>query len=96
MNIDNDLEKLIENLPFFLQEQLNQHNNKNQLIEIVLDLGRRPEARFINGTQYLSQKIISWQDIEYTTKRVSKFSNENRAGIERTLHRISCIRNRQF
>jgi stage III sporulation protein SpoIIIAA len=52
----------------------------------VLDLGRRPEARFI--------KIISWQDIDYTTKRISKFSNENRAGIERTLHRISCIRNR--
>jgi len=96
MNKNNDLEKLIENLPFFLQKQLSQHHNKDQLIEIVLDLGRRPEARFISGTQYLSQKIISWQDIDYITKRVSKFSNENRAGIERTLHRISCIRNRQF
>ena len=62
----------------------------------MLDLGRRPEARFINGPEYLSQKIISWQDIEYMTKRISKFSNENRAGIARTLHRISCIRNRQF
>ena len=96
MNLNDDLEKLIENLPFFLQEQLNQHSNKDQLIEIVLDLGRRPEARFISGPQYLSQKIISWQDIDYTTKRISKFSSENRAGIERTLHRISCIRNRQF
>jgi stage III sporulation protein SpoIIIAA len=96
MNINDDLEKLIENLPFFLQEQLNQHGYKDQLIEIVLDLGRRPEARFISGPEYLSQKIISWQDIDYTTKRVSKFSNENRAGVERTLHRISCIRNRQF
>ena len=96
MNINDDLEKLIENLPFFLQEQLNQRSDKDQLIEIILDLGRRPEARFINGPQYLSQKIISWQDIDYTTKRISKFSNENRAGIERTLHRISCIRNRQF
>ena len=96
MNVNDDLEKLIENLPFFLQEQLNKHNNKDQLIEIVLDLGRRPEARFVSGPQYLSQKIISWQDIDYTTKRISKFSNENRAGIERTLHRISCIRNRQF
>jgi stage III sporulation protein SpoIIIAA len=94
--MNNDLEKLIENLPFFLQEHLSQHNSKNQLIEIVLDLGRRPEARFISGPEYLSQKIISWQDIDYMTKRVSKFSNENRAGIERTLHRISCIRNRQF
>ena len=96
MNINDVLEKLIENLPFFLQEQLNQHNDKDQLIEIVLDLGRRPEARFVSGPQYLSQKIISWQDIDYTTKRISKFSNENRAGIERSLHRISCIRNRQF
>jgi stage III sporulation protein SpoIIIAA len=96
MTVDDDLDKLIENLPFFLQENLNQHNCKNQLIEIVLDLGRRPEARFLSGPEYLSQKIISWQDIDYMTKRISKFSNENRAGIERTLHRISCIRNRQF
>ena len=96
MTINNDLEKLIENLPFFLQDHLNQHPSKDQLIEIVLDLGRRPEARFTTGPEYLSQKIISWQDIDYMTKRISKFSNENRAGIERTLHRISCIRNRQF
>ena len=96
MNVNDDLKKLIENLPLFLQEQLNQVNNKDQLIEIILDLGRRPEARFVNGPQYISQKIISWQDIDYTTKRISHFSNENRAGIERTLHRISCIRNRQF
>ena len=96
MGLNDDLKKLIENLPFFLQEHLNQHAFRDQLIEIVLDLGRRPEARFINGPEYLSQKIISWQDIDYMTKRISKFSNENRAGIERTLHRISCIRNRQF
>jgi stage III sporulation protein SpoIIIAA len=96
MNVKNDLEKLIESLPFFLQEHLTQHPNKDKLVEIVLDLGRRPEARFVNGTEYLSQKIISWQDLDYMTKRISKFSNENRAGIDRTLHRISCIRNRQF
>jgi len=96
MNAKDDLDKLIENLPIFLQEQLNSHPRKDQLIEIVLDLGRRPEARFTTGPEYLSRKIISWQDIDYMTKRVSKFSNENRAGIERTLHRISCIRNRQF
>ena len=96
MNSSDDLEKLIENLPFFLQEHLNQHASKDQLIEIILDLGRRPAARFVTGSEYLSRKIISWQDIDYITKRISKFSNENRAGIERTLHRISCIRNRQF
>lgn len=96
MTIDEDLEKLIDSLPFFIQEHLNDSLSKEKLIEIVMDLGRRPEARFTTGPQYLSQKIVSWQDIDYTTKRISKFSNENRAGIERTLHRISCIRNRQF
>jgi stage III sporulation protein SpoIIIAA len=96
MKANDDLEKLIENLPVFLQAPLNQHPFKDQLIEIVLDLGRRPEARFVTGTEYLSRKMISWQDLDYTIKRVSKFSNENRAGIEKTLHRISCIRNRQF
>ena len=96
MTINDDLEKLIENLPSFIQEYLNRHTYKDELIEIVLDLGRRPEARFKYGPEYLSQKIISWQDIDYITQRVSKFSSENRAGIERTLHRISCIRNRQF
>ena len=93
--IAEDLDKLLENLPFFIQEALIDHPNKDQLIEIVMDLGRRPEARFITGPEYLSQKIISWQDLDYTTKRISKFSDDNRAGIERTLHRISCIRNRQ-
>ncbi len=95
MTIGEDLNKLLSNLPFFIQQTLKAHPKKDQLIEIVMDLGRRPEARFTTGPEYLSQKIISWQDLDYTTKRVSKFSNENRAGIERTLHRISCIRNRQ-
>ena len=94
--MNNDLEKLIEKLPKFFQYYLQTHICKDQLIEIILDLGRRPEARFRKGNEYLSQKIISWQDLDYTTKRISKFTVENRAGIERTLHRISCIRNRQF
>ena len=96
MQFKNDLLKLIEILPFFLQKIVIQHIYKEQLIEIVLDLGRRPEARFISGPQYLSQKLVSWQDLDYLIKQVSKFSNENRAGLDRTLHRISCIRNRQF
>ena len=96
MDSNDDLDKLIENLPFFIQEHLTKHIYRDQILEIVLDLGRRPEGRFIYGPEYLSQKILSWQDIDFVLKRISKFSNENRAGIERTLHRISCIRNRQF
>ena len=95
MTVDEDLDKLLENLPFFIQENLKNHSNKDNLIEIVMDLGRRPEARFHSGPEYLSQKIVSWQDLDYTIKRISKFSDDNRAGIERTLHRVSCIRNRQ-
>lgn len=91
-----DLNKLLEKLPLFVKNQVNQHPKKNKIIEIIIDLGRRPEARFSNGPEYLSQKIISWQDMDYITKRISRFSNENRTGIDLTLHRISCIRNRQF
>ena len=93
---DEDLDKLLENLPLFIKEHVNNHPDKEKIVEIIMDLGRRPEARFTTGPQILSQKMVSWQDIEYTTKRINKFNNENRAGIERTLHRISCIRNRQF
>lgn len=96
MEIETDLKKLIEHFPNFLQDRLIKYTSQDQLVEIVLDLGRRPEARFVQGSKYLSQKIISWQDIDYVTKKLSKFSNENRAGIDRTLHRISCLRNRQF
>merc|ERR1711906_83859 len=94
--IDDDLEKLLNNLPFFIYQYLYNSLNKENLVEIVLDLGRRPEGRFITGVEYLSQKLISWQDIDYVIKRINKFNDKNRAGIERTLHRISCIRNRQF
>ena len=58
MTITEYLNKLFDNLPFFIKEHLNAHLNKEQLIEIVMDLGRRPEARFTTGTEYLSQKII--------------------------------------
>jgi len=58
MNIDDDLEKLINNLPFFIYQNLYISSNKEKLIEIVLDLGRRPEARFTTGPEYLSQKTI--------------------------------------
>ena len=96
MTGDKDLDRLLENLPSFVKNHVNKHPQKEKIIEIIIDLGRRPEARFPTGPEYLSQKIISWQDLDYITKRISKFSNENRAGIELTLHRISCIRNRQF
>ena len=70
MKTDDDLEKLLNNLPFFIYQYLYNSLNKENLVEIVLDLGRRPEGRFITGVEYLSQKLISWQDIDYVIKRI--------------------------
>lgn len=95
MLIADDLDKLLEILPNFVKEPLKQHPNRNNLIEVVMDLGRRPEARFPDNPEYLSQRSISWQDLDYCVKKIGNFSGDNRAGIEKTLHRISSLRNRE-
>ncbi len=69
-------------------------NERGDLLEIVLDLGREPEARFTDGEEILDAVQVTHQDLEYVTERVGDFGDDNRAGIERTLHRISAIRNR--
>ena len=95
MLLADDLTQLLEILPQFISAPIKQHPKQEQLIEIVLDIGRRPEARFSNGSCYLSYRTIVWQDLDYILKRLGKFSGDNRAGIEKTLHRISSLRNRQ-
>jgi stage III sporulation protein SpoIIIAA len=95
MLLADDLDQLLDVLPKFISNTLQKHPNRGQLIEIVLDIGRRPEARFSNSTQYLSYRTIVWQDLDFILKRLGKFSGDNRAGIEKTLHRISSLRNRQ-
>nr|YP_009243830.1 hypothetical protein Sdur_011 [Sporolithon durum]AMK96072.1 hypothetical protein Sdur_011 [Sporolithon durum] len=95
MLIADDLDKLLEILPDFVRLPLDSHPSRKFLIEVVMDLGCRPEARFPTGPQYLSNRTISWQDLDFCIKRVGNFSGDNRSGIERTLHRISSIRNRQ-
>nr|YP_009294201.1 hypothetical protein Palma_009 [Palmaria palmata]AOM67641.1 hypothetical protein Palma_009 [Palmaria palmata] len=95
MLIADDLDQLLDILPHFIKNTLRVHPDRKNLIEIVMDLGRRPEARFPSGPEYLSLKNVSWYDLDYSIKRVGSFSSDNRSGIERTLHRISSIRNRQ-
>lgn len=95
MLLADDLTQLLDILPQFISTPIKRHPNQDQLIEIVLDIGRRPEARFSKGTFYLSYRTIVWQDLDYILKRLGKFSGDNRAGIEKTLHRISSLRNRQ-
>ncbi|HIK57222.1 MAG TPA: AAA family ATPase [Synechococcales cyanobacterium M55_K2018_004] len=92
--ITDDLEQLLEILPTSIREKLQQHPQRNVLIEIVLDLGRRPEARFPQKAEYLSDEPVSKADLQHCIERVGIFSGDNRAGIEQTLHRISAIRNR--
>jgi len=96
MLLADDLNKLLDVLPTFLSDTLKKHPRRDQLIEIVLDVGRRPEARFFSSSaEYLSYRTIVWKDLDHILKRLGKFSGDNRAGIEKTLHRISSLRNRQ-
>jgi|UniRef100_A0A7V3YH48 stage III sporulation protein AA len=91
--VDN-LDKLFEVLPPHIRKALEEQENIDDLIEIVMDLGRAPEIRFSKGFAVLSERVVEREDIDYVVQRVGMFTRDNRAGIERTLHRISCIRNR--
>jgi stage III sporulation protein SpoIIIAA len=92
--VEDNLEQLLEILPDSLRLPLENHHRRNQLIEVVLDLGRLPEARFREGAEYLSEQVVTAADLQHCVERVGNFSGDNRAGIEGTLHRISAIRNR--
>jgi stage III sporulation protein SpoIIIAA len=70
-------------------------DGRDELLEIVMDLGRQPEARFTDSEVILGAEIVATPDLEYVAQRVGSFGDDNRAGIARTLHRISAIRNRQ-
>jgi len=95
MLLADDLTKLLSILPTYISVYLEKHPHREQLVEIVLDIGRRPEARFSEGSEYISYKTIVWQDLDSIIKRLGNFSSDNRAGIEKTLHRISSLRNRK-
>jgi stage III sporulation protein SpoIIIAA len=92
--ITDDLSGLLAVLPESIRVTLEVHPRLTTLIEVVMDLGRYPEARFPDGAEYLSQVPITKAELAYCTERIGLFSGDNRAGIERTLHRISCLRNR--
>ncbi|MDQ7849656.1 MAG: R3H domain-containing nucleic acid-binding protein [Armatimonadota bacterium] len=95
IQITDDLEALLEVLPPAIRAALEQQADLDQLLEVVLDLGRLPEARFPGAVVYLSGTPTTREEIRHVTSRVGAFGKDNRAGIERTLHRISAIRNRQ-
>src|SRR5918999_1730585 len=90
-----DLGALLESLPPEIVERLSKLPPERDLIEVVMDLGRRPEARFGGGgEEVLLDREVAEEDIQYVIDHIGSFGEDNRAGIERTLHRISAIRNR--
>lgn len=95
LQITDDLDLLLAILPDRIREALEQVNRSSDLIEVILDLGRLPEARFTQGELYLSDTEVTAEDLAAVIERVGDFGTDNRAGIERTLHRISAIRNRK-
>ena len=92
--ITDDLQRLLALLPTPVQNALSHAERRSQLLEVVLDLGRIPEARYPGRSVELGGHCLERQDLEEMVNRIGQFGADNRAGIERTLHRISAIRNR--
>lgn len=91
-----ELDKLFGLLPQSVKSALEEHGEMTDVLEIVLDLGRPPLARFpLSGDIKLSANVVTREDLTYAVKQVGEFGGDNRAGIDRTLHRISAIRNRR-
>lgn len=93
--IVDDLEQLLAVLPKRVEEALRKEEDLDSLIEIVLDLGRKPQARFPKRFVDLSEEPVTREELGSVIEKLGQFGDDNRAGIERTLHRISAIRNRR-
>lgn len=95
LQFQNDLDRLVEILPEKIRTQID-YPKMDDVIEIVVDIGRPPEIRHSDGKiEYLGNTDVTYEDIDYITSRVQEFTSDNRSGIPGTLHRISAIRNRQ-
>lgn len=92
--ITDDLTAMLEILPAHVRKIVEKATELENLVEVILDLGRPPEARYPKRAVYLDEFEVTREDIDHVVGRVGAFSGDNRAGIERTLHRISAIRNR--
>ncbi len=93
--ITDDLHVMLGVLPPPIGEALARVNRWDELLEIILDLGRVPTARYLDGEIVLDEHEVSRDLIDYVVGRIGEFDADNRAGLERTLHRISAIRNRR-
>ncbi|MFZ9464136.1 MAG: AAA family ATPase, partial [Vulcanococcus sp.] len=89
--ITDDLDRLLAVLPEPVQAALEPLEAREQLLEVVLDLGRVPEARYPGRAVALGDAVVERADLEAVVVQLGAFGGDNRAGIERTLHRISAI-----
>ena len=95
LQFQNDLDRLVAVLPDKVRKYVS-YAQMEDVIEIVLDIGRTPEVRHSGGRiEYLGEEVVTEEDISYITQRIQDFTSDNRSGIPGTLHRISAIRNRQ-
>ena len=95
LKITDDLDALLGILPGNIVEAVHKANDYDNLLEIILDLGRVPTARYVQGETVLINKEITRAELDHVVERIGEFDGDNRAGLERTLHRISCLRNRR-
>jgi stage III sporulation protein SpoIIIAA len=94
IDTSDEIQKLLVVLPPRIKRFFEKSSNVPRLIEIILDLGKPPEGRYIDGKVVYMDDMVTDEDISLVTGKVGAFTSDNRAGIERTLHRISAIRNR--
>jgi len=95
LKITDDLDALLDVLPLDIRHAVEKANDSENLLEIILDLGRVPTARFVDHEINVRESEVTRAEIDYVDERTGEFDADNRAGIERTLHRISAIRNRR-
>ncbi len=93
--ITDDLSNLLSILPPEIAEVITHMNRNDHLLEIILDLGRVPTARFTDGEYVLLDREVTQEEIDLVVMQIGEFDADNRAGLERSLHRISAIRNRR-
>ena len=94
-HITDDFEILRSVLPTRIRSAIDERGHSSKLLEIVLDLGRHPTARYTDGEYQLAENEVTEADLLQLVAELGDFDDDNRAGIERSLHRISAIRNRR-
>ena len=94
-HITDDLDAILSVLPDDIRAALQRVGRRDELLEVILDLGRVPTARFTDGEVVLRETEVVHDEVQYVVDRTGEFDADNRAGIARTLHRIAAIRNRK-